>query len=69
MHGRLLRPRKWRVNEDDEVVPTVRAKRIHVKEWVGGYREDESDEVDPDCHQDEQQEQDGAVKRVRAACS
>ena len=36
VRGRLLSPRKWRANEDGDVVPTVRAKRIHVNAWVPG---------------------------------
>ena len=36
VRGRLLRPRKWRANEDGDVVPTVRAKRIHVSAWIAG---------------------------------
>lgn len=36
IRGRLLRPRKWRANEDGDYVPTVRAKRIHVTAWVPG---------------------------------
>jgi hypothetical protein len=45
IRGRLLRPRKWRANEDGDYVPTVRAKRIHVTAWVTGsapVAEDES---------------------------
>jgi hypothetical protein len=36
VRGRLLSPRKWRANEDGDVVPTVRAKRVHVSAWVPG---------------------------------
>lgn len=60
VRGRLLRPRKWRANEDGDWVPTVRAKRIHVSAWVpgsdpvpedeGGSEED--DEVGEGCHQE-----------------
>lgn len=36
VRGRLLSPRKWRANDDGDIVPTVRAKRIHVTAWVAG---------------------------------
>jgi len=49
VHGRLLRPRKWRANEDDEVVPTMRAKRIYVKDWVNGYEGEGAEEPQPEC--------------------
>jgi hypothetical protein len=59
VRGRLLRPRKWRANEDGDVVPTVRAKRIHVTAWVPGSETDpeteddgwsDDGEGDVDCH-------------------
>jgi hypothetical protein len=57
VRGRLLRPRKWRANEDGDVVPTVRAKRIHVTAWVPGSESDPEDEwsdddeaAEDDCH-------------------
>jgi hypothetical protein len=57
VRGRLLRPRKWRANEDGDVVPTVRAKRIHVTAWVPGSESepdvgssDDAGEDDDDCH-------------------
>jgi hypothetical protein len=61
IRGRLLRPRKWRANEDGDYVPTVRAKRIHVTAWVPGSEpvpEDASSSEEDDegpgegCHHD-----------------
>ena len=58
VRGRLLRPRKWRANEDGDVVPTVRAKRIHVTAWIPGSESEPEDgwtddgaEAEDDCHQ------------------
>jgi hypothetical protein len=46
VRGRLLSPRKWRANDDGDVVPTVRAKRIHVNAWVAGAEPTEADDHD-----------------------
>jgi len=59
VRGRLLRPRKWRANEDGDYVPTVRAKRIHVTAWVPGsdpvpedegWSDEDGDEAGEGCH-------------------
>jgi len=47
VRGRLLRPRRWHANSDDELVPTVRAKRIYITEWASR-RADEEPEPDPE---------------------
>ena len=47
VRGRLLSPRKWRVNDDGDVVPTVRAKRIHVSAWVAGAEPTDGADQDP----------------------
>ena len=53
VRGRLLRPRKWRANEDGDVVPTVRAKRIHVTAWVpGADLSDDGSSDDDECHEE-----------------
>jgi hypothetical protein len=66
VRGRLLPPRKWRANEDDEVVPTLRAKRVYVEEWVGGYEAEEpEDEADHGCSYEEPDE---SKARAQAAC-
>lgn len=56
VRGRLLAPRQWHANEDGDVVPTLRAKRVYVTEWVagGGSLDEEDDyldeeESDDDC--------------------
>jgi hypothetical protein len=46
VNARVLRPRRWRVNEDEDVVPTLRAKRVYVTEWVTGYRGDEGCDIE-----------------------
>ena len=57
VRGRLLAPRKWRANEDGDVVPTLRAKRVYVTEWVaGGGSLDEDDEDD---YLDDEESDDG----------
>lgn len=74
VRGRLLRPRKWRANEDGDFVPTVRAKRIYVSAWVPASESDPAEEPGDewsddgesgdDCHQ-------AAARRdaeVAAAC-
>ena len=30
VHGKLLRPRLWRTDEDDTPVPTIRAKKVYI---------------------------------------
>jgi hypothetical protein len=55
VRAKLLRPRKWRANEDGEVVPTLRAKRIYVTEWSrragGGEVEEPRPEPEPEPEQ------------------
>jgi len=53
VRGRLLRPRRWRANEDDELVPTVHAKRIYVTEWVPASDEEPVDDSADDWSDDE----------------
>jgi hypothetical protein len=66
VRARVLRPRMWRENEDGDVVPTLRAKRIYVKNWIGDYGDEEEPAVDePECHPEE--EPDEPKLRVRAA--
>ena len=65
VRARVLRPRMWRENEDGDVVPTLRAKRIYVKNWIGDYGDEEEPVVDePECHPEEPEE---PKLRVRAA--
>ena len=65
VHARVLRPRMWRANEDGDVVPTLRAKRIYIKNWIGDYGDEEEPVIDdPECHPEEEPEPE---LRVRAA--
>jgi hypothetical protein len=48
VRGRLLAPRRWRANEDGDVVPTIRAKRIYVTEWSRRADDAEGEEPEPD---------------------
>ena len=55
IRGRLLPPRRWHSNSDDELVPTVRAKRIYITEWSLRRADEDPDPVDEyedheDCH-------------------
>ena len=62
VRARVLRPRMWRENEDGDVVPTLRAKRVYVKNWIGGYGDEEQPVVgEPECDPEEPK------LRVRAA--
>lgn len=66
VRARVLRPRMWRENEDGDVVPTLRAKRVYVKNWIGDHGDEEEPVIDePGCHPEE--EPDGPKLRIRAA--
>ena len=68
VHARVLRPRMWRANEDGDVVPTLRAKRIYIKNWIGDYGDEEPVVDDPECHPEEEPQEEPEPKaRVRAA--
>ena len=62
VRARVLRPRMWRANEDGDVVPTLRAKRIYIKDWIGDHGdEEEPGYVDPECHPEEEPEPEADV--------
>ena len=62
VRARVLRPRMWRANEDGDVVPTLRAKRIYIKDWIGDHGNEEEPVVDPECPPEEEPEPDADVK-------
>jgi hypothetical protein len=69
VRARVLRPRQWRENEDGDVVPTLRAKRIYVKNWIGDYGDEEEPVVDePECHPEEEPELLKAGVRAANGC-
>lgn len=44
LRGKLVKPRKWVSDEDGNLVPTVRAKRIYIQDWNDDYEDDWGEE-------------------------